>query len=45
MPLEFAHLGEVTFINDAGTTCPPDMIIQPDDTTDMIITPDDMTGT
>jgi hypothetical protein len=28
-PLEYAHLGEVTFINDAGTSCPPDTVIQP----------------
>jgi hypothetical protein len=32
-PLEYAHLGEVTFINDVGTSCPPDIIIQPDDMT------------
>jgi hypothetical protein len=34
-PLDFAHLGEVTFINDAGTSCPPDIIIQSDDMTGM----------
>jgi hypothetical protein len=32
-PLEYAHLGEVTFINEAGTSCPPDIIIPPDDMT------------
>jgi hypothetical protein len=35
--LDFAHIGEVTFINDAGTSCPPDIIIQPDDMTGMYL--------